>query len=49
MDERVDEKILDFLNAVEKAKARKDIRNDPVKIGNRYYQFEERDFFDGKL
>lgn len=49
MEKRVDEKILEFLNAVEKAKARKDIRNDPVKIGNRYYQFEESDFFDGKL
>lgn len=49
MEKRVDEKILDFLNAVEKAKARKDIRNDPVKIGSRYYEFEEIKFFNEKL
>ena len=49
MEKRVDEKILDFINAAEKAEARKDICNIPVKIGNRYYEFEERDFFDEKL
>ncbi|WP_459480000.1 hypothetical protein [Clostridium saccharoperbutylacetonicum] len=49
MVERVDEKILDFINAVEKAEARRDIRNGPIKIVDRYYEFEEKDFFDEKL
>lgn len=49
MAERVDEKILDFINAVEKAEARKDIRNSPIKIVDRYYEFEEKDFFNAKL
>lgn len=49
MGEMVDEKILDFINAAEKAEARKDICNGPVKIGDRYYEFEEKEFFDEKL
>ncbi|WP_297429471.1 hypothetical protein [Clostridium sp.] len=49
MDKRVDEKILDFINAVEEKEARKDIKNGPVKIGNRYYEFEETAFFYEKL
>lgn len=49
MAERADEKILDFLNKVEKKEARKDICSDPVKIGNRYYEFVETEFFDEKL
>ena len=49
MEKRVDEKILDFINAAEKAEARKDICSGPVKIGDRYYEFEETEFFDEKL
>ncbi|EHI97922.1 hypothetical protein CDLVIII_1220 [Clostridium sp. DL-VIII] len=49
MAEWVDEKILDFINAVEAKEARKDIKDKPIKIGNRYYEFEETDFFEGKL
>lgn len=49
MKKRTDEKILDFINAVEKMEARRDIKNGPIKIGNRYYEFEEKDFFDEKL
>ncbi|OOM13965.1 hypothetical protein [Clostridium saccharobutylicum] len=49
MESRVDEKILDFINEVEKRKAKKDICNSPVKIGERYYEFEEREFFDERL
>lgn len=49
VEKRTDEKILDFINEMEAKEARKDIKNGPVKIGDRYYEFEERDFFDGKL
>ncbi|AGX41826.1 hypothetical protein [Clostridium saccharobutylicum] len=49
MAERIDEKILDFINEVEKREAKKDICKGPVKIGERYYEFEEKDFFDEKL
>ena len=49
MEKRVDEKILDFINAAEKRAARKDICSGQVKIGNRYYEFEETEFFDEKL
>ncbi|AGF54210.1 hypothetical protein B0P06_001726 [Clostridium saccharoperbutylacetonicum] len=49
MAERVDEKILDFINEAEKAEARRDIKNGPIKIVDRYYEFEEKDFFDEKL
>ncbi|NFH91233.1 hypothetical protein FDA33_13670 [Clostridium botulinum] len=49
MDQRVDEKILDFINEAEEKELRKDITNGPVKIGKRYYEFEESEFFDEKL
>lgn len=49
MDKRADEKILDFLNEVEKREAKKDICSGPVKIGNRYYEFEEKEFFNENL
>lgn len=47
--ENIDEKILDFINQAEKANESKNICEGPVKIGNRYYEFEEKEFFDGKL
>ncbi|BCZ45487.1 hypothetical protein psyc5s11_15540 [Clostridium gelidum] len=49
MEKRADEKILDFINEAEKREARKDICSGPVKIGERYYEFEEKDFFEEKL
>ena len=49
LDKRVDEKILDFINEAEKRDAKKDICSSPVKIGNRYYEFEEKEFFNEKL
>lgn len=49
MNNRVDEKILDFLNEAEKRKTRKDIGSGPIKIGERYYEFEEKNFFEKKL
>ena len=49
MEKRVDEKILDFINEAEKREAKKDICSGPVKIGERYYEFEETEFFDEKL
>ncbi|EKQ53190.1 MULTISPECIES: hypothetical protein [unclassified Clostridium] len=49
MDKRVDEKILDFINEVEQRQAKKDICSSPIKIGNRYYEFEETYFFEEKL
>ena len=49
MEKRVDEKILDFINQAEKREAKKDICSGPVKIGDRYYEFEETEFFEDKL
>ncbi|AOR23484.1 hypothetical protein [Clostridium taeniosporum] len=49
MDERVDEKILDFINEAEEKELRKDITNGLVKINNKFYEFEETEFFDGAL
>lgn len=49
MDKRDDEKILDFINEVEKREARKDIYNGAIKINKRYYEFEQANFFDGKF
>ena len=49
MEKRVDEKILDFINEAEKREAKKDICGGPVKIGDRYYEFEETEFFEEKL
>ncbi|MBC2580543.1 hypothetical protein [Clostridium sp. DJ247] len=47
--EHIDEKILDFINQAEKANEPKNICEGPVKVGDRYYEFEEREFFDEKL
>lgn len=47
--ENIDEKILDFINQAEKANEPKNICEGPVKAGDRYYEFEEREFFDKKL
>lgn len=49
MGENIDEKILDFLNEAEKKKRRKDITLGPVKIGNRYYEFEQMKFYEEKV
>lgn len=49
MEKRADEKILDFLNEAEKREAKKNICSGPIKIGNRYYEFEEKEFFDEKF
>lgn len=49
MDKRVDEKILDFINETEKREEKRNICNGTVKIGERYYEFEEKKFFDEKL
>lgn len=49
MEKRADEKILDYINEMEAKEARKDIKSGPVKIGNRYYEFEETDFLDEKI
>ncbi len=45
----IDEKILDFINATEKKEARKDIRDGSIKIAGKYYEFEEREFFEERL
>ncbi len=49
MGKRVDEQILDFINAAEVKVSRKDIKSGPIKIRDRYYEFEKRDFFDEEL
>nr|WP_207717110.1 hypothetical protein [Clostridium beijerinckii] len=49
VEKRVDEKILDYINEAQKREAKKDICNETIKIGNRYYEFEEKDFFNEKL
>ncbi|WML33894.1 hypothetical protein [Clostridium sp. OS1-26] len=49
MDKRVDEKILDFISEAEKREEKRNICNGPIKIGARYYEFEEKEFFDEKL
>lgn len=49
MDERVDEKILSYINAAEKLEKQKDICNGKIKIIDRYYEFKETEFFDEKL
>ena len=48
-EQRVDEKILDFINAAEERELRKDIVAGQVKINSSFYEFEEMDFFDGKV
>lgn len=47
--EHTDEKILDLMNEMEKRKEKKDIHDKALKIGERYYEFEERKFYDDKL
>jgi len=49
LEKRADEKILDFINASEEKEARKDIHNGSIKINNKYYEFEEKEFLDEKL
>jgi hypothetical protein len=49
MEKRADEKILDFLNEMEKREAKRNICSGPVKIKNRYYEFEETEFYEGEL
>ena len=49
MSENVDEKILDFLNESEKKKQRKDITSGSVKIGKRYYEFEQVGFYEERV
>ena len=49
MEKRMDEKILDYINAAEDKELRKDIYAGPVKINNDFYEFEEAEFFGGEL
>lgn len=49
MEKRIDEQILDYINAAEDKELRKDIYAGPVKINNDFYEFEEAEFFDGEL
>lgn len=49
MEKRVDEKILDYINAMEDKELRKDITAGQVKINDCFYEFEETEFFDGEL
>lgn len=49
MEKRIDEQILDYINAAEDKELRKDIYAGPVKINNDFYEFEEAEFFDGAL
>lgn len=49
MEKRIDEQILDYINAMEAKESRKDIHNGQIKIGGNYYEFEERDFLEEKL
>lgn len=47
--EYIDEKILEFINKAEKDMKVKSIYEGPIKIGDKYYEFEEREFFEGEL
>lgn len=49
MDKNVDEEILEILAEAQKMEDKKDITDGQVKIGERYYIFEETEFFDEKL
>jgi hypothetical protein len=49
LERRIDEKILSIINEEEKKEARKNICDGQIKIGENYYEFEEKDFFDEKL
>lgn len=47
--EYADEKIIEFINQAEKMNEIKNICEGEVKIGNRYYTFEQNGFFNEKL
>lgn len=47
LEKRVDEKILDYINAMEDKEQRKDITDGQVKINDCFYEFEETEFLDG--
>ena len=49
MAEKIDEKILDFINAEEKIEKQKDIISGKIKIIDKYYEFKEKDFYDGNF
>lgn len=49
MNKNIDEKILDFLNEAEKKKQKKDITSGPIKISNRYYEFEQMKFYEERV
>lgn len=49
LEKKVDEKILDYINAMEDKELRKDICAGPVRINDCFYEFEETEFFDGQL
>lgn len=49
MEKRIDEKILDYINAMEDNELRKDITAGQVKVNDCFYEFEENEFFDGAL
>lgn len=49
MEKSVDEKILEILAEAEKIESKKDLTDGQIKIGERYYIFEETEFFDEKL
>lgn len=49
MDKNIDEKILDIINAAEKEELKKDITDGEIKIGDKFYEFEEKKFFDEKF
>lgn len=49
LEKRIDEKILDYINAMEDKELRKDITDGQVKINNCFYEFEETEFFDGAV
>ena len=47
--ENVDEKILEIINKAEKEMEDKKITDGIININNKYYEFEEKEFFDNKL
>ncbi|NQX66872.1 hypothetical protein HQN90_12130 [Paenibacillus alba] len=47
--EYADERILAFINEVEKSQQHSDICTGPVRVGKRYYEFTQQAFFDEKL
>ncbi|MDI9208233.1 hypothetical protein MT361_06660 [Clostridium butyricum] len=49
MDKKVDEKIIEFINEAKKREERDDITAGSIKIGKRYYEFENMEFFNNEL